>query len=93
MSLIQYDCEGSLQARSRALSEEKVAAKEAMLERQFNEQTRLLTHLKSKRSLWSLEPEAEEALSSGAGSTEEGEEKKMTQKGRTKPTYHLKSTT
>jgi len=93
MSLIQYDRDVSLQARSRALSEEKVAAKEAVLERQISEQTRLLTPLKSKRSLWGSEPEAEEALSSGAGSTEEGEEKKMTQKGRTKPIRHLKSTT
>jgi hypothetical protein len=33
MSLIQYDCEVSLQARTRALSEEKVAAKEAVLKR------------------------------------------------------------
>jgi hypothetical protein len=68
--------EVSLKAKSGALSEEKVAAKEAVLERQISEQTRLLTHLKSKRSLWGLEPEAEEALSSGAGSTEEGEDKK-----------------
>jgi hypothetical protein len=76
MSLIRYYREVSLQAKSRAPSEEKVAAKEAMLERQFNEQTRLLTHLKSKRSLWSLEPEAEEALSSGAGSTKREKRKK-----------------
>ena len=81
MSLFQYYREVSLQARSGALSEEKVVAKGAMLERQTSEQTRLLTHLKSKRSVWGLEPEAEEALSSGAGSTEEGEEKKMAQKG------------
>jgi len=47
-----------------------------VLERQISEQTWLLTHLKFKRSLWSSEPEGEEALSSGAGSTEEGEDGK-----------------
>ena len=71
-----YYREVSLKAKSGALSEEKVAAKEAVLEQQISEQTRLLTHLKSKRSLWGSEPEAEEALSSGAGSTEEGEDEK-----------------
>ena len=84
---------GEPSAKSGALSEEKVAAKEAVLERQISEQTWLLTHLKFKRSLWSSEPEGEEALSSGAGSTEEGEEKKWPPKGRTKPIYHLESAT
>ena len=81
MSLFQYDREVSLQARSGALSEEKVAAKEAVLKRQISEQTQLLTHVKSKRSVWGLEPEAEEVFSSGAGATGEGEEEKKAQKG------------
>ena len=75
-----YYREVSLQAKRGALSEEKVAAKEALLERQISEQMRLLTHLKSKRSLWGSEPEADEALSSGAGSTKEAEDEKNTPK-------------
>jgi len=72
MSLFQYDREVSLQARSRALSEEKVAAKEAVLERQISEQTRLLTHLKSKRSLWGSEPEAGGGLKQRRGRDRRG---------------------
>jgi len=45
--------------------EDQVAAKEAALERQIAEQTRLLLHLKSKRSLWGVESEAEEAGTPG----------------------------
>ncbi len=48
------------------LVEDKVAAKEAALERQIAEQTRLLLSLKSKRSLWAEESEVE-GESSGAG--------------------------
>jgi hypothetical protein len=54
--------------------EDEVAAKEALLERQIAEQTRLLLQLKSKRSLWGRESEAGEAGVSGgeiiAGSPE-----------------------
>ena len=71
-----YYREVSLQARSEVLSEEQVAAKDAALERQITKQTRLLTYLKSKRSVWGSEPDAEEGLSSDAGSTEEGEDEK-----------------
>ena len=40
--------------------EEQVAAKEAALERQITEQTRLLLQLKSKRSVWGLESGGQE---------------------------------
>jgi hypothetical protein len=71
-----YYRELSLQAKTGAVSEEKVATKEAVLERQIAEQTRLLTHLKSKRSLWGSDPEAEETLDDGTGSAEKSEDEK-----------------
>ncbi len=54
-----YHRELSLRRSLPGLSEEQVAAKEAGLDRQIREQTRLLLQLKSKRSLWGSEPEAE----------------------------------
>jgi hypothetical protein len=46
------------------LREEQVAPKEAALERQIAEQTRLLLQLKTKRSQWGSRPEAESAVGS-----------------------------
>ncbi len=61
-----YYRELGLRAKARSyLPEEKVAAKEAALERQIAEQIRLLLQLKSKRSLWAAESEAGEAFRSG----------------------------
>ncbi len=57
-----YQSELSLQRKVNAnLPEDRVVAREAALERQIVEHTRLLLQLKSKRSLWEAEPEGEEA--------------------------------
>jgi len=62
-----YHRELRLRAKARSyLAEDKVAPKEAALERQIAEQTRLLLSLKSKRTLWAEESEVE-GESSGAG--------------------------
>jgi hypothetical protein len=50
-----------------ALSEDQLAAREAALDRQIAEQTRLLVLLKSKRALWGSESDAGEAVPSGTG--------------------------
>jgi len=74
--------------------EEQVAAKEAALERQIAEQTRLLLQLKSKRSLWGRESEAGDAGTSGeenvAGARESDTE---AERGEAKPSCDLKSIT
>jgi len=56
-----YRRERELQAKAPSLTEEQAAAKEAMLERQIGEQTRLLLQLKSKHPLWPAQFEAAEA--------------------------------
>ncbi len=68
-----YHRELSLQAKARSyLPEDKVSAKEAALERQIADHTRLLLQLKSKRSLWAAECEVG-ASGGGLGSSTEPE--------------------
>jgi len=66
-----YRRESALRAQGPNLTEEQVAAKEAALQRQIAEQTRLLLQLKSKRSLWPAQFQGVEAAT-GAGAAGAG---------------------
>ncbi len=61
-----YRRESALRAQGPELTVEQLAAKEAALQRQIADQTKLLLQLKSKRSLWAPQFEAVEAAT-GAG--------------------------
>jgi hypothetical protein len=68
-----YWRERELRARGPNVPEEQVAAKEATLQRQIAEQTRLLLQLKSKRSLWPSQFEAG-AAADATGTTAQSED-------------------
>ena len=105
-----YRRELTFKAASRPpLPEDDVASREAALDRQIAEQTRLLLQLKSKRSLWGSESEDGEAAApveqtaqssqetiaegKGTGSTEGTGSEENGQKGQSKPLDGLESTT
>ncbi len=96
-------------ASKAALPEEQVASKEATLDRQIAEQTRLLLQLKSKRSLWGSESQtsqgsipADQTVEDSRQSTVQGEGSSLGegasagengQNGQTKPLEGVESMT
>jgi hypothetical protein len=96
-----YQRQWALRGYEGPLPEDQVAAKEAALERQITEQTRLLTHLKSKRTLWGEEIEAAEPSVSGDQTFQNAQDdggrasapKKGGENGQTKPSCDVESRT
>jgi len=64
--------EWELRSKAPSLTAEQLSAKEAVLERQIAEQTRLLLQLKSKRSLWPSQFEAGEATAGARAGIQAG---------------------